>query len=259
SCVSWNHFTHTELASADYDGIVTILDTTTGKPVAAYQEHERRAWSVDYSPQDPRRLASGSDDAKVKIWSTNDATSALTIFGKANICTVRFSPKDERIITFGCADHYAYCYDLRRYSEPLYTCQGHRKAISCIRYLNDDTFVTASTDASLRSWSHAESGKCLKSYTGHINDKHFVGLSVSHDGQWISCGSENNNIYTYFAPLSQPAIVTPFNTTSFLRGQESRSTDPTLFVSAVAWRRTRNVMLASNSHGEVKMLRLSDE
>ncbi|KAI8051221.1 WD40-repeat-containing domain protein [Syncephalis plumigaleata] len=259
SCISWNHFTHTELASADYDGIVTILDTTTGKPIAAYQEHERRAWSVDYSPKNPRRLASGSDDARVKIWSTNNPTSALTILGKANICTVRFSPKDENILTFGCADHYAYCYDLRYHSEPLYTCKGHRKAISCIRYLNDDTFITASTDGSLRSWSHSGSGKCLKTYAGHSNDKHFVGLSVSHDSQWISCGSEDHKIYSYFTPLTQPAIVTPFNTTDFLQGQESVSNNSTFFVSAVAWSRTRNVMLASSSHGEVKMLELSDE
>ncbi|KAI9593428.1 WD40-repeat-containing domain protein [Syncephalis fuscata] len=259
SCVSWNHYNPVQLASADYDGIVTILDTSSGKPVSAYQEHECRAWSVDYAPNDRTRLASGSDDAKVKIWSTSQATSAMTIYGKANICTVRFSPKDSNILTFGCADHYAYCYDLRYPSEPLYVCQGHRKAISCIRYLDADTFITVSTDASLKSWSHSESGKCLRTYKGHVNDKNFVGLSVSHDGQWISCGSEDNNIYTYFAPLTQPAIVTPFNTTSILRGQESRSNDATLFVSAVAWRRKTNNMIAGNSHGEVKMLELSDE
>ena len=29
-----------------------------------YDEHEKRAWSVDFSRSDPMRLASGSDDAK---------------------------------------------------------------------------------------------------------------------------------------------------------------------------------------------------
>lgn len=34
-----------------------------------YEEHEKRAWSVDFSKADPTRLASGGDDGCVKLWS----------------------------------------------------------------------------------------------------------------------------------------------------------------------------------------------
>lgn len=37
------------------------------------REHERRIWSVDFSPSDPMKLASGSDDGTVKLWNTNQA------------------------------------------------------------------------------------------------------------------------------------------------------------------------------------------
>jgi E3 ubiquitin-protein ligase RFWD2 len=30
-----------------------------------YEEHEKRAWSVDFSSTDPSMLVSGSDDCKV--------------------------------------------------------------------------------------------------------------------------------------------------------------------------------------------------
>lgn len=37
------------------------------------KEHERRAWSVDFSSADPTLLASGSDDGSVKLWNINQA------------------------------------------------------------------------------------------------------------------------------------------------------------------------------------------
>jgi E3 ubiquitin-protein ligase RFWD2 len=33
--------------------------------VLEYEEHEKRAWSVDFSRTDPSMLVSGSDDGKV--------------------------------------------------------------------------------------------------------------------------------------------------------------------------------------------------
>ena len=33
--------------------------------VMEYEEHEKRAWSVDFSRTEPSRLVSGSDDCKV--------------------------------------------------------------------------------------------------------------------------------------------------------------------------------------------------
>ena len=45
-------------------------------------------------------------------------------------------------------------------------------------------------------------GVCLRTYTGHVNEKNFVGLSVTSDGR-IACGSEDNTVrmYAKFAPL----------------------------------------------------------
>ena len=106
SCLSWNKYTKNHIASSDYEGIVTVWDVTTQQviriykfqysfafssamdsiyfcsiwrnqqimydflmfqSVMEYEEHEKRAWSVDFSCTDPSMLVSGSDDCKVTL------------------------------------------------------------------------------------------------------------------------------------------------------------------------------------------------
>lgn len=63
-----------------------------------YEEHEKRAWSVDFSKKEPTRLVSGSDDGKVKVWCTRQETSVLNIDMKANICCVKYNPGSSNYI-----------------------------------------------------------------------------------------------------------------------------------------------------------------
>lgn len=50
-----------------------LWDATVGQEVSQFNEHVKRAWSVDFSPVHPTKLASGSDDCAVKLWSINEA------------------------------------------------------------------------------------------------------------------------------------------------------------------------------------------
>jgi len=207
SCLSWNSYIKSQIASSDYEGIVTLWDTNTGKFTMNYDEHEKRAWSVDFSRTDPTRLASGSDDTKVKIWSTNQKPSVCTIESKANICCVKFNPESSHHIAFGSADHHIHYYDLRKPNEPLYVFKGHRKAVSYVKFLGREELVSASTDSTLKLWNTLRMN-CVRTYTGHVNEKNFVGLSAS--GDWISCGSENNAVYTYYKELRDPVVTVKF-------------------------------------------------
>ena len=51
---------------------VQLWDASTGQGFTQYMEHQKRAWSVDFSLVDPTKLASGSDDYSVKLWSINE-------------------------------------------------------------------------------------------------------------------------------------------------------------------------------------------
>jgi len=93
----------------------------------------------------------------------------------------------------------------------------------------------------------------VRTFSGHINEKNFVGLSANDD--YIVCGSENNAVYTYYKALSKPIVVYKFGSTNPATGEESDE-DGSQFVSSVCWKRNSSTLLAANSQGTIKVLEL---
>uniref|UniRef100_S4R572 COP1 E3 ubiquitin ligase n=1 Tax=Petromyzon marinus TaxID=7757 RepID=S4R572_PETMA len=180
SCISWSNYHKGILASSDYEGTVILWDGFTGQRTKVFQEHEKRCWSVDFNLMDPKILASGSDDAKVKLWSTHLDNSVACIEAKANVCCVKFSPTSRYHLAFGCADHCVHYYDLRNTKLPVMVFKGHRKAVSYAKFVSGEEIVSASTDSQLKLWS-VNKPHCLRSFKGHINEKNFVGLATNGD------------------------------------------------------------------------------
>uniref|UniRef100_A0A8C2XYK6 RING-type domain-containing protein n=1 Tax=Capra hircus TaxID=9925 RepID=A0A8C2XYK6_CAPHI len=209
SCISWSSYHKNLLASSDYEGTVILWDGFTGQRSKVYQEHEKRCWSVDFNLMDPKLLASGSDDAKVKLWSTNLDNSVASIEAKANVCCVKFSPSSRYHLAFGCADHCVHYYDLRNTKQPIMVFKGHRKAVSYAKFVSGEEIVSASTDSQLKLWNVGKP-YCLRSFKGHINEKNFVGLASN--GDYIACGSENNSLYLYYKGLSKTLLTFKFDT-----------------------------------------------
>ncbi|XP_077392583.1 E3 ubiquitin-protein ligase COP1 [Festucalex cinctus] len=257
SCISWSSYHKNLLASSDYEGTVILWDGFTGHRSKVYQEHEKRCWSVDFNLMDPKLLASGSDDAKVKLWSTNLNNSVASIEAKANVCCVKFSPSSRYHLAFGCADHCVHYYDLRNTKQPIMVFKGHRKAVSYAKFVNGEEIVSASTDSQLKLWN-VNKPHCLRSFKGHINEKNFVGLASN--GDYIACGSENNSLYLYYKGLSKTLLTFKFDTVKSVLDKEKKEDDINEFVSAVCWRALpdgeSNVLIAANSQGTIKVLEL---
>ncbi|KAL1562494.1 coatomer subunit alpha [Salvia divinorum] len=251
SCLSWNKYTKSHIASSDYEGIVTVWDVTTRQSVMEYEEHEKRAWSVDFSPTEPSMLVSGSDDCKVKVWCTKQEASALNIDMKANICSVKYNPGSSVHIAVGSADHNIYYYDLRNISQPLHTLGGHRKAVSYVKFLSNNELGSASTDNTLRLWDVNENVP-LRIFRGHANEKNFVGLSVN--SEYLACGSETNEVYAYHKAISRPAAWHRFVNSG---GDEVEEEPVSYFISAVCWKSNSPTMLTANSQGTIKVLVLA--
>jgi E3 ubiquitin-protein ligase RFWD2 len=207
---------------------------------------------VDWSNGDPRLLASGSDDSKVRLWSTNSDRSVAVLEAKANVCCVKFCPQNTYNIAFGSADHCVHYYDFRHPREPVGVLQGHKKAVSYVKFASKDELVSASTDSQLKLWS-LEDMTVVRSFKGHTNEKNFVGLAT--DGNYIACGSENNSLYVFYKALPKPLFSFKFdNHRSML--DRPRTDDSTEFVSAVAWKKGSPVVVAANSQGAIKILEL---
>ncbi|XP_048587008.1 E3 ubiquitin-protein ligase COP1-like isoform X2 [Nematostella vectensis] len=253
SSISWSSYHKGLLASSDYEGTVTLWDAFTGTKTRSFQEHEKRCWSVDFNHVDPKLLASGSDDAKVKLWSTNMEHSVACLEAKANVCCVKFNPESRYHLSFGSADHCVHYYDLRHAAKPINVFKGHRKAVSYTKFINSTEIVSASTDSQLKLWN-INKPHCLRTFKGHINEKNFVGLASN--GDYVACGSENNSLYLYYKGLSKQLLTFKFDTVKSVLEKDKKEDDANEFVSAVCWRTGSNVVVAANSQGTIKVLEL---
>ncbi|KAF9589481.1 hypothetical protein IFM89_024752 [Coptis chinensis] len=251
SCLSWNKYTKNHIASSDYEGIVTVWDVSTRQSVMEYEEHEKRAWSVDFSRTEPSMLVSGSDDCKVKVWCTKQEASVLNIDMKANICCVKYNPGSSIYVAVGSADHHIHYYDLRNTSTPLHVFSGHRKAVSYVKFLSNDELASASTDSTLRLWDVKENLP-VRTFKGHTNEKNFVGLSVN--SEYIACGSETNEVFVYHKAISKPAAWHKFSSSDM---DDTDDDAGSYFISAVCWKSDSPTMLTANSQGTIKVLVLA--
>ncbi|KAL0353760.1 UNVERIFIED_CONTAM: protein SPA1-RELATED 3 [Sesamum angustifolium] len=254
SSICWNSYIKSQIASSNFEGVVQVWDVTRSQIFKEMREHERRVWSIDFSVADPTMLASGSDDGSVKLWNINQGVSVGTIKTKANVCCVQFPTDSGRSLAFGSADHRIYYYDLRNSKMPLSTLVGHNRTVSYVKFIDSTTLVSASTDNTIKLWDLTMSTSrvldCLsQSFTGHLNVKNFVGLSVS-DG-YIATGSETNEVVVYHKAFPMPVISFKFNST----GDEVDETAQ--FISSVCWRGQSPALVAANSVGNIKLLEMA--
>ncbi|KAI3440906.1 uncharacterized protein J3R85_002937 [Psidium guajava] len=251
SCLSWNKYAKNHIASSDYEGIVTVWDVDTRQSLMEYEEHEKRAWSVDFSRTEPSMLVSGSDDCKVKVWCTRQEASVLNIDMKANICCVKYNPGSSNFIAVGSADHHIHYYDLRNISQPLHVFMGHRKAVSYVKFLSNNELASASTDSTLRLWDVKENLP-VRTFKGHTNEKNFVGLTVN--SEYIACGSETNEVYVYHKEISRHVTSHKFGSPD---PDDPDDDAGSYFISAVCWKSDSPTMLTANSQGTIKVLVLA--
>ena len=244
TCLSYNKFVKHHIAASDYEGVVSVWDVEKKCSIIDFEEHEKRIWTVDYCRTDPRLLVSGSDDYLVKIWNTDQPNSVHEIDMKANVCCAQYSPENAHCIAVGCVDQKVYIFDLRRFAEPVQILDSHRKAVSYVKYLNANEIASASTDNTINVWN-VNTGELTCALKGHVNERNFVGLTAV--GDHVACGSETNEVFIYRKDLSSPIASIGF---------ARDANEPRGFISACAWRSDESVLVAANSNGVVKVLRV---
>jgi E3 ubiquitin-protein ligase RFWD2 len=143
SCLSWSPYLQWQLASSDYEGHIDIWDCSRGTKTQSFTDHTRRAWSVDVCKANPTWVASGSDDHTVRIWSLTQQKAVHTLEQKGNVCCAKFAPTASHFVAVGSADHHVSLYDLRMAKLPVKVYEGHGKAVSYVKWLNDYEIVSA--------------------------------------------------------------------------------------------------------------------
>ena len=296
SSMVWNPYIKHAVATADYEGVLSLWDVNRGEISNVFHEHKKRVWSTSWSKLDPTKLVSGSDDGTCRVWSINQRESTAVIQNRANVCCVHFSPVNANVVAFGSADYSIKAYDLRHTLRPLVTLAGHNKAVSYVRWLSGDLIASASTDNTLKLWDvkrgilsamspspgalalkdpastlwcgdkgEGANPACLRTFTGHVNRKNFVGMSVSADGH-IAVGSEDNSVCVYTKAVPKPVARQSLAVTAAFSNQgagpvppvaAAESDKPGLFVSSVTWAPVGGMLVAANSCGAVKIMEMT--
>eukprot|EP00005_Dracoamoeba_jomungandri_P003709 CAMPEP_0174253190 /NCGR_PEP_ID=MMETSP0439-20130205/2582_1 /TAXON_ID=0 /ORGANISM="Stereomyxa ramosa, Strain Chinc5" /LENGTH=523 /DNA_ID=CAMNT_0015334093 /DNA_START=282 /DNA_END=1853 /DNA_ORIENTATION=- len=254
--LGWNPYIKSQLGSAGYDSKISIWDASTAQASNSFEGHDKRVWAIEFCPMDPSKLISSSDDAKVKLWSIGERKPITTIEAPASVCSVAFAPNSCTEIAFGSADHNIYVYDLRQTKQALEVLMEHDKAVSYVKFMSCSQLVSASTDSTLKLWDFSKVGqkegesRSIRTFRDHTNKCAFVGLDTT--GQYITTGSETNTLYTYYAPIPNSLFTYSFEGSC----SEGPGTGAT-YISACTYKKHSNYLVAANSGGGIKVLKMA--
>src|SRR5207237_937429 len=83
------------------DGTVDVVDSETGRVLAALSGQTGAAYSVDFSP-DASRLVSGGADGRILVWDWRRRVKLLTLTGhRGAVLTVLFASNGRRVVSAG--------------------------------------------------------------------------------------------------------------------------------------------------------------
>lgn len=125
---------------------IFFLGTDEITPIAALRGHERGIDTVAVSPN-CNRIATGSWDTNLKIWSTlleNENDEPIT----------KRSRGPNSLIT----------------KVPTNTLKGHKEAISSVQWVNNSEVCTASMDHTIKFWDVEVNSFLRQCFTSILND-----------------------------------------------------------------------------------------
>jgi WD40 repeat protein len=183
----------------------TALTQTTpqrilGECLMTLQGHTSWVFSVMFSPDD-RYLATGSNDATIRIWAvtTGECLHELTGHDGA-ILSVAFSP-DGTVLASGSFDQTVRLWNYKT-GECLAVLSGHTGHVQSVDFSPDGTrLASSSTDKTVRVWNvcddlHEQGSDrpltCLHTLVGHT--KTVQSVTFNRDGQTLATSSEDETI-----------------------------------------------------------------
>lgn len=149
-------------------------------------------------------VASGSEDATIKIWDHETAVYEKTLKGHTGSVTgLAYDPRG-KLLASCSADMTAKLWDTDSYT-CVKTLKGHDHSLSAVLFLpSGDQLLTCSRDESIKLWE-VSNGFCTKTYNGHSDWVRCI--SISLDGEYIASGGVDQSIIIWQTSTAQRVHV----------------------------------------------------
>ena len=142
-----------------------LTDSKKYRKISTLYGHSETVRSITVLEGD--RLASGSIDSTIKIWSLNNGEEILTLKGHSSIVHSLLELPNNKLAS-GSKDKSIIIWDIKN-KEKVSVIKGHDDIVFCLILLKDNmTIASASFDKTIKIWD-IETGILLNKLNGHTN------------------------------------------------------------------------------------------
>lgn len=177
---------HTELKMAP----------ATAKATGSVMAHEKDINCARVDNDTSARIATGSQDKTVTLWSSDRLELQETLRGhRRGVWDVAFAPSSKRLAS-ASSDKTVKVWSLSN-GTCLATLDGHEASVLCVRFLRSDQLVSAAADGVLKLWTP---GRARCDYTLRAAESKIWAIALRDDGQEqfaICVGSADGGIQIY--------------------------------------------------------------
>jgi len=167
--------------------LLTVAAAASGLAiVSATQGHSEPIISLVFSP-DGARLASGSSDGTIRIWSPDTGQCTAKLSGSMlAVYSVAFSPDGSKLIA-GTYDNDVLVWDLNT-RQIVNRLQGHTRSVDCVAFSPTGLHVASAAYDGIRVWDFT-TGRCM--YNVDTRGISVRALAFSPDGMRLLAGGDD--------------------------------------------------------------------